>query len=633
MSQQNQPTDPRRPIITHRMRRFLTMLGAVGTTVLTGFIAADGIKSGKILEGVGSVGMLALTGILAGIARRQDPPSSALLAPRTVEDVEKHLAEIEEQNRRLRLSCREFTSAAREQKTRIDELAISAEILKAGLASDNATDAASSILEPLMNYLEAEGAALWVMSEAGDTMHLQSRIGLVAAVLDEQVIRITPEMRPSEIRRQCEQQLADASPLPPELPSERPVEKDGILDPRVEIRPATMALALREEGLNGSSGSVAAVVGLCAARAGRFSPSAPEKLNALSVMLAGAVAGLEQRRRLSRRVREISVLHEMSALVQSTTTMMDLYDAVLDMVGKLIPYENCTVFVLEPDHKKLAQRATRGRAVNLMDHIPFEHGSGISGWVAERKKQLIINDLSREQGLLNVELIPPSVRSFISVPMIVQENLIGVLNVSHSRPRAFTQDDVRILSILAGQAAVTIERTEVLRSLEQMAITDGLTHLINRRHFETRLLEEIKRADRYSVPMSLCMMDLDNFKLINDRYGHSVGDIVLSETAGIIRGIVRDTEIVARYGGEEFVMILPQTLPHDALIAAERIRSTVQSHLFRSDSGAAIPVTISIGLAGYPEHASTRDELVQRADAALYMAKEQGRNRVALYTV
>jgi diguanylate cyclase (GGDEF)-like protein len=217
--------------------------------------------------------------------------------------------------------------------------------------------------------------------------------------------------------------------------------------------------------------------------------------------------------------------------------------------------------------------------------------------------------------------------------MLSQENVIGVLNVSHSAPNAFSTEEIRLLSILAEQAAVTIERGEAMRSLEQLAITDGLTRVFNHRYFRLRLDQEIRRARRYQLPLSLLMIDVDHFKAINDRCGHETGNRILIEVAGILRRNMRETEIVTRYGGEEFALILPQTRAEDALVPAERVRRLVEEHPFAPTDGTPLSVTISVGVAGYPEHAAAPEELLQQADAALYAAKEEGRNRVRIARV
>jgi diguanylate cyclase (GGDEF)-like protein len=178
------------------------------------------------------------------------------------------------------------------------------------------------------------------------------------------------------------------------------------------------------------------------------------------------------------------------------------------------------------------------------------------------------------------------------------------------------------------------------RKLEEQSITDSLTGLRNRRFFDERLHEEFGRAQRYSDPVSLIMLDLDHFKRVNDRYGHQVGDMVLREAAGLLKGSLRDPDIPARYGGEEFAVILPKTHVQGALAVAERVWRAIGNKLFRHSHGdgpgagppVELRVTVSLGVAFFPsKDITTAQLLVKFADEALYQAKNSGRNSICLY--
>ena len=175
-----------------------------------------------------------------------------------------------------------------------------------------------------------------------------------------------------------------------------------------------------------------------------------------------------------------------------------------------------------------------------------------------------------------------------------------------------------------------LRRTQ--RKLAEQAITDELTGLKNRRAFDERIQEEFRRAQRYADPVSLIMLDLDNFKLVNDRYGHPFGDVVLAGAAHEIRASVRDPDICARYGGEEFAVILPKTHLSGALSVAERVWKQLGAREYASPSGTPIHVTASLGVAFYPSKDITAPELLLRfADEALYQSKRAGRNTICLY--
>jgi diguanylate cyclase (GGDEF)-like protein len=166
------------------------------------------------------------------------------------------------------------------------------------------------------------------------------------------------------------------------------------------------------------------------------------------------------------------------------------------------------------------------------------------------------------------------------------------------------------------------------QKLEKLSSRDGLTGLYNRREFERRLSVEFERARRYGRPFSVLMLDIDHFKLVNDDYGHQAGDEVLQTVSDLVRLNVRPADIVCRYGGEELVVILPETGEEGAMMVAERVRHTVAEAVITAPSGETIHVTVSIGVAGFPQDAAGAPELVGMADAALYAAKQHGRNRV-----
>jgi diguanylate cyclase (GGDEF)-like protein len=171
---------------------------------------------------------------------------------------------------------------------------------------------------------------------------------------------------------------------------------------------------------------------------------------------------------------------------------------------------------------------------------------------------------------------------------------------------------------------------EVLLKVEQLAITDPLTELFNRRRFETAIENEFKRTMRYGSPNSCLMIDIDFFKKINDDYGHHTGDVVLKETAQVIKSCIRDIDIIARWGGEEFIILLPETKKEEALGVASRIREVMSGHSF---SQIERQMTVSIGLAGVPDPSiDNAEKLIHAADLAMYEAKSKGRNRLEVHS-
>jgi diguanylate cyclase (GGDEF)-like protein len=190
----------------------------------------------------------------------------------------------------------------------------------------------------------------------------------------------------------------------------------------------------------------------------------------------------------------------------------------------------------------------------------------------------------------------------------------------------YSHEDIELVMGLAGQASIIIENAQLYTQATIRANTDGLTELYNHRQFHERLEQEIARGSRFGAVFSIIMLDIDLFKVYNDIYGHLAGDQILRQMGELIRSSIRKLDIPFRYGGEEFTVILPEARLDNAYKIAERIRKTVESEA----SSKAMPVTVSVGVASWPSDGITREELIGCADAALYRAKQSGRNRTCL---
>lgn len=213
------------------------------------------------------------------------------------------------------------------------------------------------------------------------------------------------------------------------------------------------------------------------------------------------------------------------------------------------------------------------------------------------------------------------------VPLIFQGSFLGLLMVrSDDAAREWADNELLLLHTVADQLAVAVNQAHLFAQMQQQALTDSLTGCYNRRSFELQLERDLHLATRMRQPLSLIMLDLDNFKHINDQAGHDAGDAALCMLADNLRAELRAVDTAARFGGDEFVIILPQANPDGAMLVAERLRKRI-SEMEVPDYG---QVTASFGVATFPAHASSRDTLLVAADRALYNSKDAGRNRVSL---
>jgi len=223
---------------------------------------------------------------------------------------------------------------------------------------------------------------------------------------------------------------------------------------------------------------------------------------------------------------------------------------------------------------------------------------------------------------------------FVTVPLKAKDRILGAIlvdNVFNKKP--ITKSDVRMLTMFANHAGLVIENSRLYEETVYLSNIDWLTGLWNYGRFQELLSSELVRAKAEDTPLSVVMIDVDNFKLYNDTFGHIKGDEALREIAGILKAKSRKFDMVARYGGEEFAIIMPSTSKENARLFAERLRTEIEkSYPSRNPAEGGQPITISSGIAIFPEDADTKDDLISKADLALYEAKHSGKNRTCLYT-
>jgi diguanylate cyclase (GGDEF)-like protein len=263
--------------------------------------------------------------------------------------------------------------------------------------------------------------------------------------------------------------------------------------------------------------------------------------------------------------------------------------------------------------------------VHLLEQGP-EKG-GFHHWLRQAGLILVAR-VAADPGLKGVPL-PPGVRSLLSVPLVIQEQAIGWVVVFDTGDFGLPERDFSNLKILCSQIAIGLEKATLYDRLQRLSVTDGLTGLTVHRHFQSRLDEELKRAERYREPLSLVMSDIDHFKNFNDTWGHLAGDAVLKAVAGALKLGLGPSEMAVRYGGEEFVLVLPRHTKEMAMARAEALREAVKA--LRVDTESAperLSVTISLGVASFPDDAMTKIGLIDMADGALYQSKKGGRDQV-----
>jgi diguanylate cyclase (GGDEF)-like protein len=220
-------------------------------------------------------------------------------------------------------------------------------------------------------------------------------------------------------------------------------------------------------------------------------------------------------------------------------------------------------------------------------------------------------------------------RSYYYLPLIIEGKVFSYLAIKDLNIKNLTIDHLYIIS---NQFALVLKKIRLYHKLQELAITDDLTHTFSRRYLMERFGEEYNRSTKFKHKLSLLMLDIDHFKACNDKFGHLVGDIVLASVADEIKKNIRQVDLAGRFGGEEFAVILPEADKPGAANTAERIRSSIANRLIQAYDE-TIAATVSIGVATYPDDAKKPEELIDRADWSLYRAKQSGRNRVSIYGI
>ncbi len=340
----------------------------------------------------------------------------------------------------------------------------------------------------------------------------------------------------------------------------------------------------------------------------------------------------KEREDLDKTLYNLSLLYDIGRAMTHISDLKSLLKYILNQAITVTRAEKGSIMLHDPDTNRLSIRVLAGledkvyqERVNNNEITcrSFLPGEGVAGRVFESGEAVYINETGGDSSF--VEAASSFVKSIACIPMHVYNETIGVINVTNKKSEeGFSAEDIEMLSAVADQAAVSISKAQ----LWEMAVNDSLTGLHVRRYFMVRLQEEVSRTERYEKTLSVVMADLDRFKAINDTFGHTAGDQVLKAVGDFLRGSIRDVDSVGRYGGEEFVMLLPETDKASARGLSERLRKGIAA----MELGNLPQITISMGVATFPEDGRTDDELLQKADAALYAAKKKGRNRVVGYS-
>lgn len=342
------------------------------------------------------------------------------------------------------------------------------------------------------------------------------------------------------------------------------------------------------------------------------------------ITAAGQVSVAVENARLfadeQRRSRQLGFLNNISRTAISSDDPVHMLGQIVSEIQKNFSFDHIGIGLLDYGTKEIEIKAEAGITSHAMGkRIPL--GTGILGRVARTGERALVQNAIEGQ----LSGILPEARAILCIPIIYGEMLLGVLNIESRNESAFTPQDVLILNTLADLLATALHNAFVFQKLQQQSITDGLTGIKTRRFFWEALSAEWKRASRSGRPFSVVLIDLDKFKEVNDTMGHFEGDLVLARVGRLLEQKSRQSNVVARYGGDEFIVLMPETGPDQAAVLAERLRQWLAADPMLSEHN----ITGSFGVASFPTHGFSIEDVIRVADAGMYVSKRSGGNMVS----
>ena len=323
---------------------------------------------------------------------------------------------------------------------------------------------------------------------------------------------------------------------------------------------------------------------------------------------------------LKQQADELDALKKLSLNLTSSLDLQTVLDAVVTEAMRLVKNAR-TAHIFLYENSKLQFGAALNADGFRNTPVAFPRQNGLTYTVARSGEQIVVEDMQKHP--LYVNMAPDWQGSIIGIPLKFNDTIVGVMNLSKTTRGGFSASELRLLGLLADQAAVAISNASLHQTVSRQAYSDMVTGLPNRRALDERLEEEVLKARRTGNTFAVIMLDVDGFKAVNDTYGHAVGDQVLRGLFNYLAAGLRSTDFLARYGGDELTLILTQSDPPSAVIVVQKILENVAQYSFKTPNSHELHLGLSCGIAMFPVHANNAANLLRAADEALYRAKKQ----------
>jgi diguanylate cyclase (GGDEF)-like protein/putative nucleotidyltransferase with HDIG domain len=326
--------------------------------------------------------------------------------------------------------------------------------------------------------------------------------------------------------------------------------------------------------------------------------------------------------------REIYALYEIAQAMGSSLGVSDTMALISSKLSNIVPFSCCALYLYSEDTETLRCRFATGIEADTVQQLTIKNGHGLTGWVARNRRPLVNARPSADFEAAGL-VAQTALQSALVCPLVFNERFIGTIAVYHTNPAIYTDDHRRLLDRISEQAAAVIYNSIVFEQTQEDSLTDPLTALPNTRFMFMHLTRELARATRLKSEVSLLVMDLDNFKDINDTYGHHIGDRALREVATVLRAAIRPYDICVRYAGDEFIVVLSGCGGDEAERKRVELQRAVDSLQFEPRTGKTLPLAISVGAAVFPHDGDSYETLLATADSRMYRDKTRRKRHTA----
>lgn len=348
---------------------------------------------------------------------------------------------------------------------------------------------------------------------------------------------------------------------------------------------------------------------------------------------SGPASASHESKELELKRLQFATFTEIGKAITSSRDLKEILGMVMEKISELLQPKNWSLLLLDHETNELKFEIVVGAGSEKLKDLRLKVGEGVAGWVAREMKPLLVPDVNKDPRFCRKadEVSHFTTQSIICVPLTTRGKCLGVIELINKveEDAGFSEDDLLVLTTLADFTAIAIENAIFLNKVQELTITDDLTKLYNSRFLHSRLDYEVERARRFNYEISMIFLDLDYFKEVNDIHGHLAGSKLLKEVAGLLASMLRTVDMACRYGGDEFIILMPGTSKKNASLVAEKLRASIKEKAFLAEEGLDIRLTASFGVASFPQDADGKEELIHKADHAMYDAKNRTRDAVA----